>query len=90
MIEVAVQKAIAAQFGLGDAVVNLDAPLSEYDADSLDLVELVMAIEHELDIEIPDEVFEQLGIGTDVRKVTGRSLEQAAGTARHDRRPCTP
>lgn len=78
MVETAIQKAIATQFGLGDAPVNLDSPLSEYDADSLDLVELVMSIEDELKIEIPDDAFNVLTIGADVKKVTGRQLVELA------------
>jgi len=78
MVETAVQKAIAEQFGLSDAPVNLDSPLSEYDADSLDLVELVMTIEDELKIEIPDDDF----IGPDVTKMTGRQLVEIATKAK--------
>lgn len=78
MIETTIQKAIATQFGLGDAPVNLDSPISEYDADSLDLVELVMTIEDELDIEIPDDAFDALTIGTTPAKVTGRQLVEIA------------
>jgi acyl carrier protein len=78
MIETAIQKAIAEQFGLGDAPVNLDAPLSEYDADSLDLVELVMTIEDELEIEIPDDAFDALTIDTKPAKITGRQLVEIA------------
>lgn len=78
MIETAIQKAIAEQFGLGAAQVNLDSPLSEYDADSLDLVELVIAIEDELDIEIPDDAFDELTVGTKPAQVTGRQLVEIA------------
>ena len=76
MIETAIQKAIAEQFGLGDAPVNLDAPLSEYDADSLDLVELVMTIEDELDIDIPDDTLDSLSVSA--KAVTGRQLVEIA------------
>jgi acyl carrier protein len=78
VIEAKVQKAIAEQFGLGDAPVNLDAPLSEYDADSLDLVELVMTIEDELEIEIPDEEFDAVTLGTKPTELTGRKLVEIA------------
>lgn len=78
MIEAKVQKAIATQFGLGGAPVNLDAPLSEYDADSLDLVELVMTIEDELEIEIPDEEFDAVTLGTKPTELTGRKLVEIA------------
>jgi acyl carrier protein len=78
MIETAIQKAISEQFCLGDAPVNLDAPLSEYDADSLDLVELVMTIEDELKIEIPDDAFDAVTLGTTPTKLTGRQLVEIA------------
>lgn len=78
MVEIAVQNAIAEQFGLGETPVNLDTSLSEYDADSLDLVELVMTIEDELKIEIPDDDF----IGPDVTKMTGRQLVEIAAKAK--------
>lgn len=76
MIETKVQKAIAEQFCLGDGAVDLDTPLSEYLADSLDIVELAMAIEDELEIEIPDHVFDP--INADVLKITGRQLVEIA------------
>jgi acyl carrier protein len=78
MIESAVKKAIAEQFGRNEETVNLDSPMSEYDADSLDLVELVMSIEDELHIEIPDEAFDALVSGADVAKLTGRQLVDVA------------
>lgn len=78
MVETAVQKAIAEQFCLGETPVNLDTSLFEYDADSLDLVELVMTIEDELKIEIPDDDF----IGPDVTKMTGRQLVEIATKAK--------
>lgn len=78
MIETAIQKAIADQFGLGDAPVKLDSPLSEYDADSLDLVELVIAIEDELEIDIPDEEFDAVTLGTKPTELTGRKLVEIA------------
>lgn len=76
MIETAIRKAIAEQFCLEAVAVSLDAPLAEYAADSLDMVELVMAIEDELDIDIPDHIFEPISV--DVLKVTGRQLVEIA------------
>ena len=38
-----------------------DATFESLDADSLDLVELVMALEEEFEIEIPDEEAEKIG-----------------------------
>jgi len=40
--------------------VTMDKTFADLDADSLDIVELVMALEEEFDIEIPDEDAEGL------------------------------
>ena len=50
-----VKKIIIEQLGTEDTAVNMDASfLDDLGADSLDIVELVMALEEEFDIEIPD------------------------------------
>ncbi|MDQ7981889.1 acyl carrier protein [Paraburkholderia sp. SARCC-3016] len=76
MIEAAVEKAISHQFGVNEDFVNLDKTLAEFDADSLDLVELVMGIEDELGIEISDDSIDALG--GDALKVTDRQLVDVA------------
>lgn len=43
-----------------DEIVNSTKLTEDLGADSLDLVELVMQIEEEFDIEIPDEEFENI------------------------------
>jgi acyl carrier protein len=49
------------QLGVDEEEVTLEASfLSDLGADSLDLVELIMAIEEEFDIEIPDEEAERI------------------------------
>ena len=51
-----VQTIVADQLGLKQSQVKADANFStELGADSLDVVELVMALEEAFDIEIPDE-----------------------------------
>jgi len=51
-----VQAIVADQLGLNKAQVKSDANFSsELGADSLDVVELVMALEEAFNIEIPDE-----------------------------------
>ncbi len=51
-----VQVIVAEQLGLEEEQVKADANFStELGADSLDVVELVMALEEEFEIEIPDE-----------------------------------
>ena len=46
---------IVEQLGVADTAVTLEASfIDDLGADSLDIVELVMALEEEFDIEIPD------------------------------------
>jgi len=60
-IEERVRKIIVEQLGVEEAKVTLDASFTEdLGADSLDTVELVMALEEEFDIEIPDEAAEKI------------------------------
>jgi acyl carrier protein len=51
---------LAARLGLQPAVLGPEAALKGLGADSLDLVSLIMEIEDELDIDIPDEEAAQL------------------------------
>ena len=51
-----VKEIIVNQLGVTDTAVTLEASfIDDLGADSLDIVELVMALEEEFDIEIPDE-----------------------------------
>ena len=60
-IEERVKKIIVDQLGADAAAVKPEASFIEYlGADSLDTVELVMALEEEFDIEIPDEEAEKI------------------------------
>ncbi len=50
-----VKNIIVEQLGVAEASVTMEASfIDDLGADSLDIVELVMAIEEEFDIEIPD------------------------------------
>ena len=50
-----VKQIIVEQLGVADTAVTMEASfIDDLGADSLDIVELVMAIEEEFDIEIPD------------------------------------
>ena len=56
-----VKKIIAEQLGVEEEEVTLEAHFVEdLGADSLDTVELVMALEEEFEIEIPDEDAEKI------------------------------
>jgi acyl carrier protein len=56
-----VKKIVAEQLEVEpDAVVPQASFANDLNADSLDTVELVMALEEEFDIEIPDEAAEQI------------------------------
>ena len=60
-IEERVKKIIAEQLGVKEEeVVNSAAFVEDLGADSLDTVELVMALEEEFETEIPDEEAEKL------------------------------
>ena len=51
----------ATQLGLGEDTISLDSNfMDDLGADSLDTVELVMNIEEEFEIEIPDDAVEKL------------------------------
>ena len=56
-----VRKIIVEQLGVDEEEVTPDASfVDDLGADSLDTVELVMALEEEFDIEIPDEEAEKI------------------------------
>ena len=60
-IEARVKKIIAEQLGVPESdVANEKAFVADLGADSLDTVELVMALEEEFEIEIPDEDAEKI------------------------------
>lgn len=60
-IEDRVKKIVAEQLGVKeDEVNNKSSFVDDLGADSLDTVELVMALEEEFDTEIPDEEAEQI------------------------------
>jgi len=59
---------IVEQLGVDPEKVKLEAKfIEDLGADSLDIVELVMAMEEEFDIEIPDEDAEKLKTVNDVQ-----------------------
>ena len=60
-IEKTVTGIVCEQLGVAEAEVNTDSSfVDDLGADSLDTVELVMALEEEFDCEIPDEEAEKI------------------------------
>ena len=60
-IEQRVKKIVAGQLGVSEAdVKNESSFVNDLGADSLDTVELVMALEEEFETEIPDEEAEKI------------------------------
>jgi acyl carrier protein len=55
MIFEKVQKIIVEQLGIDEDEVTLESDIDDLGADSLDFVEILMAVEEEFDIEITDE-----------------------------------
>lgn len=51
---------VAEQLGVDEADLTLETSFDDLNADSLDVVELIMALEEEFDIEIPDEDAEKI------------------------------
>ncbi len=62
-----VKEIIVEQLGVTDTSVTLEASfIDDLGADSLDIVELIMALEEEFDIEIPDADAEKVVTVNDV------------------------
>ena len=60
-IEQRVKKIVAEQLGVNEADIKIDSSfVDDLGADSLDTVELVMALEEEFEFEIPDEEAEKI------------------------------
>ena len=64
-----IKEIIAEQLGVETDVITADTNLmKDLEADSLDAVEIIMAIEDEYDIEVPDEDAEKFQTVTDIVK----------------------
>jgi acyl carrier protein len=72
-IEEKVRKVLAEQLARDEAEITPEARFEEdLDADSLDLVEVVLALEEALGIDIPEEEMEGV-------KTVGQAVDRAAG-----------
>ncbi|OPL15034.1 MAG: acyl carrier protein [Firmicutes bacterium ML8_F2] len=67
-VEVKVKKIVAEQLEVAADKLSLDTTFEDIDADSLDIVELVMALEEEFDLEISDQEIENIKTVGDVIK----------------------
>lgn len=73
-----VQAIIAEQLGVEEEKVTQDASFAEdLGADSLDLVELILALEEEFGIEIPDEDAEKINKVSDATQYIAEKTEKA-------------
>lgn len=62
-----VKNIISEQLGIDEEEINMDSSfVDDLGADSLDIVELIMALETEFDLEIPDEDAEKISTVSDV------------------------
>lgn len=78
-IEVRVKKIVGEQLGVKEEEITTDASfVDDLGADSLDTVELVMALEEEFETEIPDEDAEKIATVKDAVKYISERLEKEA------------
>ncbi|KGP75894.1 acyl carrier protein [Desulfosporosinus sp. Tol-M] len=55
-----VKAIVVEQLGVDEELVTPETSFKELDADSLDIVELIMALEEAFDLDIPDEEAEKI------------------------------
>ncbi|MCS7209802.1 MAG: acyl carrier protein [Fimbriimonadales bacterium] len=71
-----VQKVIVEQLGVDESAVTPEASfIEDFNADSLDLVELVMAFEQEFDVSISEEESEQVRTVADAVRLLSEKLQ---------------
>ncbi len=76
-IEAKIKEIIVEQLNVDESEVTPDASfIDDLGADSLDIVELVMAIEEAFDIEIPDEDAEKIRTVKDAIEYVKNKLEE--------------
>jgi acyl carrier protein len=55
-----VKSIVVDQLGVEEEEISLETSFADLNADSLDIVELIMALEEEFDLDIPDEDAEKI------------------------------
>lgn len=74
-----VQKVIVEQLGVDENAVTLGASFTDdFNADSLDLVELVMAFEQEFDVSISEEEAERVRTVADAVRLLSEKVQSEA------------
>lgn len=73
-VEVKVKEIIADQLEVAIDKLRMETTFEDIDADSLDIVELVMALEEEFDLEISDQEIENIKTVGDVVKYIDSQL----------------
>ena len=72
-----IRSIIMEQLSVEESLVTMDTNLmKDLEADSLDAVEIIMAIEAEFDIEIPDEEAEKFQLVGDLVRYVEENCEQ--------------
>ena len=72
-----IRSIIMEQLSVEESLVTMDTNLmQDLEADSLDAVEIIMAIEEEFDIEIPDEEAEKFQLVGDLVRYVEENCEQ--------------
>ncbi len=57
-----IKEIVSEQLNVEQDIIGLETTFEDLEADSLDVVELIMKIEEEFDIEIPDEDAEKIRV----------------------------
>jgi acyl carrier protein len=74
-LETKIRSIVAEQLGVDVSELAPDANiLDDLGADSLDVVEMVMSLEEEFDIEVPDEDVEEMRTISDVERYVVRAV----------------
>ena len=69
-----IQEIVVEQLGVEKDEVKIETSFENLNADSLDIVELIMALEEEFNLEIPDEDAEKLTtVGAAVEYIKGKT-----------------